>query len=47
MTITCERRATVWPAVAPADDTSPDHAVRISKAAHGVSHARAVRISIV
>jgi hypothetical protein len=47
MTITGERRANASAAAEPADHPSPNHAVRISTAAHGVSHARAVRISIV
>jgi hypothetical protein len=47
MTITGEPRANAWTTAAAADHASPNHAVRISTAAHGVSHARAVRISIV
>ena len=47
MTITGECRANAWTTAETADHVSPDQAVRISKAAHGVSHARAVRISIV
>lgn len=47
MTITADWRSNASAAAEPADYPSPDHAVRISTAAHGVSHARPVRISIV